>query len=217
LTLIGYTQVCRSSNCSTKTSLTTKTESDINPLPQGPYANPFQAYTASKIFAHHATDSWYADASPSFSLIRILPSFVVGKNELVTSKSAFLSGSNAVVFSPLVGDKISDPTPGATVHLDDVANAHVQSLNLRIDGNQNFLLSSDAPAGIVFDDIIEIAKQNFPEAVKSSVLPLGGSRPTARINLDVSKAEKAFGWRHKPFEEQFKPIIEQWIELSASA
>ncbi|KAI9763864.1 MAG: hypothetical protein M1840_009048 [Geoglossum simile] len=192
-------------------------ESNINPPPQGPYAHPFQAYTASKILAHHATDAWYADASPSFSLVRILPTFVVGKHELATSKSAFLTGSNAIVFSPLVGEKTNDAVPGATVHLDDVANAHVQSLGLHIDGNQNFLLSSDTPAGIVFNDAIEIAKKNFPEAVKSGVLPLGGNRPTERINLDVSKAEKAFGWQHKPFEEQVKSIVGQWIELSTAA
>ena len=69
----------------------------------------------------------------------------------------------------------------------------------------------------MFDDAIEVAKKYFPEAVSSGVLPLGGNRPTLKINLDTSKAEKAFGWTHKPFEEQVKAIVEHWIELNAAA
>ncbi|KAI9776644.1 MAG: hypothetical protein M1839_009450 [Geoglossum umbratile] len=195
----------------------TYTEADISPAPTGPYANGFEAYGASKILAQRATDRWYANKAPGFSIVRILPSFVVGRNELVTSKSDFISGSNAVVFGPLVGDKVDQPTPGISVHLEDVANAHVQALDPRVANGENFILSSDGPAGIVFDDIIKISERLFPDAVKSGVLPLGGTRPTIRMNLDTRKTEETFGWKHKSFEEQVAEMVGHWVELNAAA
>ncbi|KAH0545365.1 hypothetical protein FGG08_000506 [Glutinoglossum americanum] len=189
-------------------------EADITPAPNGPFHSSWEAYSASKRLSYYATSDWYEATKPQFDIIRLMPSFVIGKNELITDKKNFITGSNALVSGVLFGDKATAPNVGVTVHLDDVAKAHVQALSPKIEGNQDFILSSDCPEGIVYDDAIEITKKSFPDAVASGLFPLGGTHPTAKIKMDVSKAEKAFGWTFQPYEEQVKNLVRHWIELN---
>lgn len=193
------------------------TEADIAATPQPPYADPFQAYSASKFLSYHATDDWYAAHRPHFDIIRLLPTFVLGANELVSSKQALFSGSNTSVLAPLSGTTATQPRPGTTVHLHDVACAHVRALDPAVPGNQDFILASDTPDGVAFDDALEIASKHFPDAVAKGLIPLGGSNPSIRIQLDVSKAEKVLGLNFLPFEDQVKNVVSQWVELSAAA
>src|SRR5580698_6151144 len=46
---------------------------------------------------------------------------------------------------------------------------------------------------VQFEDAFEIAKRLFPEAVKDGRLPLGGSRPTLPMTLDIQETVDVFG------------------------
>lgn len=52
--------------------------------PKGPYTQPAKAYDASKVFALHATKEILEREKPHYDVINILPSFIIGKNELIT-------------------------------------------------------------------------------------------------------------------------------------
>jgi nucleoside-diphosphate-sugar epimerase len=172
---------------------------------------------ASKFLSYHATSDWYKANNPQFDIIRLLPTFVIGENELVSQKKDMMSGSNARVVGPISGIETTIPLPGTSVHLHDVARAHVRALNPKVEGNQDFILACNSPDGVVFDDALEIAKKHFPDAIASGVIPLGGTNPTVNFPIDASKAEKVLGLNFLSYEEQVKSVLTQWVELSATA
>ncbi|KAL1962712.1 hypothetical protein VTN77DRAFT_9256 [Rasamsonia byssochlamydoides] len=60
--------------------------SRVSPDPGGPYSTAMEAYAASKIIALNATERFVQEHQPAFDIVNIHPSFVIGKNELVTDK-----------------------------------------------------------------------------------------------------------------------------------
>ena len=67
-----------------------------------------------------------------------------------------------------------------------------------------------------FDDVIEITKKAFPEAVASGILPLGGHLPCMKQILDTTETVETFGRMHN-FEEAVKEVVGQYLELKAKA
>jgi len=102
---------------------------------------------------------------------------------------------------------------GASVHVDDVARAHVDGLKQSVPGNRDYILSSDAPEGIEWQDMIKFVKKDFPEAVENGVFKLQGSMPTRPWRLQTSDTEEAFGWKHISLEETVKALAEQYLEF----
>ena len=89
------------------------------PFVVGPYPSDFHAYNASKVAALEATNSFILGNKPSFKVININPSFVVGKNELITDVKDIMLGTNSTTLGALLGNKLSFPVFGASVHVDD--------------------------------------------------------------------------------------------------
>ncbi|KAN0110630.1 hypothetical protein V8E51_007017 [Hyaloscypha variabilis] len=106
------------------------------------------AYWNSKIASYQATKDYIAKEKPAFDVITLMPTFVIGKNELVTDPRKITDGSNGLPFHQILGVD-SPPAVGVTVHLDDVSKAHVLSLDPKVSGNTNYLLSSGAVDGII--------------------------------------------------------------------
>lgn len=95
-----------------------------------------------------------------------------------------------------------------------MARIHVESLDeAKVVGSKSFLLDAGR---MKFDDALEIAEKEFPEAVKSGILPLGGHLPSASHILDISDTVKTFGKLHT-YPEAAKEVIGQYIELKAKA
>jgi len=90
------------------------------PFIGGPYPTDFHAYNASKVAAFDATNAFIESEKPSLDVVNISPSFVVGKNELVTDiiKDATL-GTNVTVLGVVLGNKLPYPVFGNSVHVDD--------------------------------------------------------------------------------------------------
>jgi hypothetical protein len=143
-----------------------------------------------------------------------MPSFFIGKNELITSASEyFASGTNRIALGPILGNKVEQARPGNSVYVNDVAKIQVMSLDPKIKGNQNFVISGHGLEGIIWDDAIEIAKKNFPEAVEKGVLKLGGTQPTKKLLLDSSRTEEVLGFKLAGYEEQVKSVLGHYLEL----
>jgi nucleoside-diphosphate-sugar epimerase len=187
------------------------------PVHTGDYASEFHAYMDSKVRALAATHDFVAEKKPRFDVINIMPSFIIGKNELVTNTTDFLNGTNKVVFSAVLGIKADSPRPGTTIYLNDVARLHVDALNPKIAGNQDFPASSGGVDGVTLNDSIEIVAKHFPKEVAAGVLPNSGSTPTLRVAIDASKTEKVFGFKFAGLEKQVVEIAEQYIALSSKA
>lgn len=147
-----------------------------------------------------------------------MPSFIIGKNELTTSiEEMRTKGTNRHVLTAILGVKNPKPNPGTTVFLDDVAKIEVMSLDPKIPGGQNFLVSSGGVKGTTWNDAIDIVRKNFPEEVKRGVWPLDGSQPTKLTKVDSSRTEETFGFRLADYETQVKSVVGHYLELMQKA
>jgi hypothetical protein len=80
-------------------------QSRVRPLPAARWGHFAISYRAAKVLALDATDRFLAEKSPRFSIVNIMPGYVVGPNELVTDADQVASGSNELVMSMVLGVK----------------------------------------------------------------------------------------------------------------
>jgi nucleoside-diphosphate-sugar epimerase len=171
------------------------------------------------VFALHATEAFITANKPSFDVINIMPTFIIGKNELVTDLNNIESGTNAFALAPLLGYK-NPPNLGVTVYLNDVAKVHVLALDPKIlkqGSYEYFMISSGGVEGTNFDDAIDIVKRNFPKQVEAGLFPLGGTQPAKKLHVSSERTEKVFGIKLAGFETQVKSVVQHYIDLAAIA
>jgi nucleoside-diphosphate-sugar epimerase len=186
------------------------------PTPMGPYNHMFEAYAAGKVRALVATKEFIAENKPEWDVVNILPSFVIGENELITDPELLCDSTNAAALAQVLGrDSGWGAVPSTSVHVEDVAKLHVLALDTdKIPGNQSFLAMSDGEKwGTTWGDAIEIVNRHFPEAVKKGVLPNTGLTPTKRTRVDVRRTEEVFGIKFQGYEEQVKSLVGQYLML----
>jgi nucleoside-diphosphate-sugar epimerase len=176
------------------------------------YESVFEAYAASKVASLNETEAWIRKEKPPFDVIFIFPGFVIGRDELITDIKEIFYGTNKEVLKPVTGGD-DGYIPGASVHVDDVAKAHVLSLDPKIAGNQGFILSSGGLGGTKWDESMEIVARTFPREVRSGVLPNNGKIVTMPVKIDESKTEKVLGLKLLSFEEQVKNVVGHYLEL----
>lgn len=186
--------------------------SRVRPLPTAPWGNLASAYRAAKTLALAATDRIIEEKKPHFTVVNVMPGYVIGRNELITDADALVSGSNALVLSIVKGFQAPDERPGSVTDLRDVVQIQVASLDEKIVvGNRSFLLDI---GHVELDDANDIARKAFPEAVKSGMLPLGGSIKVVWRNIDVSETLEVFGPLHS-YEDMVNRVVGQYLDLKA--
>jgi nucleoside-diphosphate-sugar epimerase len=180
-------------------------------------ADEWIAYRASKRLAYHAAEEFMASKKPAFDLVNILPSYVQGRNELVTRKEDVHNGSNDVMMDLVLGAKGGRPRKANTVFVDDVAKVEVLALDPKLAKNGDNFIAAGSPSGmgIEWNDVTPIVGKLFPDAVKSGILPLGGDQESIPVSYDVSKTEEAFGFKFAGLETQVKSLIGQYVELAS--
>jgi nucleoside-diphosphate-sugar epimerase len=184
------------------------------PFPAGPYHRAFEAYAAGKVQALVATEEFMREKKPEFDVINIMPSFVIGDNELITDAGLLCDGTVKAALAQILGkDSGWGPTPSTSVHVEDVAKLHVLALDPKIAGNQSFLASSEGVNGTTWSDAIGIVNRNFPEAVRKGILPNNGTAITKRTRINASRTEEVFGIKFQSYEEQVKTVVKQYLSL----
>lgn len=190
------------------------------PIP--PYINRYEAYSASEVYARHATDDFVAVRRPDFDVINIMPAFMIGKDELITDFDEIEKGTNFFALTAIRGYE-NQAAPGITVHVDDVAKIQVRALDnnvlRRVDDPiyDHFLVSSGGLIGTTFDDAIDIVKARFKEESEQGLFPFGGTQPAKRAFIDSSRTERVFGLNLRDFEEQVMSVVEHYVELAHAA
>jgi nucleoside-diphosphate-sugar epimerase len=152
-------------------------------VPPPPYDSELRAYCVGKAAALNASEAFIRDNATSFDLISIIPSWIFGKDELVTNTKDMRTGSTKVLINGLLTGNPGVASIGNAVLCEDVARAHVRALDPNIEGNQSFLLNVEAN----WEDTIPIAKKYFPGAFKSGLFQDGGRQPTIPLKWDASK------------------------------
>ncbi|KAF7563654.1 hypothetical protein G7046_g478 [Stylonectria norvegica] len=177
---------------------------------QPPYRSSFEAYSAAKASTLNLTEQWVELEKPAFDLVHIAPGHVFGPNELVTDPEELLqTGTNRIILAPITG-KAYTMEPGVTVHLDDVAEAHVRALSPSTPGNRLYILSSGGIEGNKLDDCFEIVQRNFPEYV-GSILLNNGSLPSSLFRADASESSRLLGIDFIPYEQQVVDTVSYYL------
>jgi nucleoside-diphosphate-sugar epimerase len=189
--------------------LTLFTAADIN-LELAKASSSMEAYFASKTLSRIATKEFMEKEKPSFEFVNLMPTMVFGPDELATNAQGLMSNANGLVLGALMDVKMPRMV-GATVHVDDVARAHIDGLESSVPGNREYILSSDVLEGICWEDAESNVKRNFPEAVEKGIFKLEGSMPLNPWRLDTRETEDAFGWKPISFEETVRELVEQYL------
>jgi hypothetical protein len=168
----------------------------------------FAAYAGSKQIALNETTKFIAENHPSFDVIHILPSVILGANELTTKRSEMLTGTNRYVVNIMIGNDAAAPMLGATVFVDDCAVLHVRALDERVAGNQNFLTSAGS---ITWADVKGIATKSFEKQIAEEGFKLNGKMDTRVLTLDVKKTDEEFGLKWTPFKEQVESVVAHYL------
>ncbi|KAK4034685.1 putative NADPH-dependent methylglyoxal reductase GRP2 [Parachaetomium inaequale] len=189
-------------------------EDERVPAPRKPYKDEFEAYVASKIEALKAAEEWMEEQRcrhdpPTFDAVYLHPGFVLGPNHRATRAHQVLRGGNSMIMAILHGFPLGTH-PGTTVHVDDVAYAHVKALDKKhVPGNQSFMLC--APA--VWEDTVDIVRKKFPGAFRASGVPVRESITTFEINAGTTYTQRIFNFKFASFEEQVESAMRQYLEL----
>ncbi|KAH8685688.1 hypothetical protein BGZ60DRAFT_522972 [Tricladium varicosporioides] len=213
------------------TTNTTTSSSRVHPLPKqnGPFpavGGPpphVLAYLYGKTLALAATEDFIATQHPSFSIVNIMPGYVLGPHALATGTKDLWKSTNALVLSIAVGKQAETPNPGSVVHVEDVAEMHVRCLDsatlpLANGKSQDFLMELGRKTGneMQWDDARSIIKKHFAKALENDTLKEGGSQPTTEQRVDIGKSAEVLGRPLKGYEEMVKDIVEQYLQLVES-
>ncbi|KAL8705559.1 MAG: hypothetical protein Q9201_001337 [Fulgogasparrea decipioides] len=186
-------------------------------------------YVNSKIAAanfvrEYTTTSGFQSAH--FSIVDIMPGWILGPNELVESKKTAFNGSNLILswlfidlplasMAGLPNDK-DIPWLPETVHRDDVVECHVKALEVdKVPGRyRNFLLCSHTPTGPGFMDAIDTVRKNFPQEVAGGRIPFAGKLDTITCKFDVTPTEiNLLGHLFRPYEQQVIDTVSWYLHL----
>ena len=184
------------------------------PLDEGPYTNSMHAYAASKIAALNHAEGWIKSEKPQFDTIHIHPGFIFGRDELCDSTDYFQTGTNRILLNIALGNATKNLTLTVSyAHVNDVARAHVMSLEPKVLGDQSFILSNPGHNGETWDDVLSIVEKHYPEEVRSGVFNPNNAWSARGFKADVQKTEETFGFKHATLEESVKSVLDHYLEL----
>lgn len=153
----------------------------------------FLRYCNSKIGATNLVHEYAATHGSEchFSMVNLMPGWVLGPEELSRNKKEAFKGSNLLLswllssevnvtaILPIMLGLPADTEPqllSETVHLDDVVESHVKALDIdKVPGQyRNFLLCSNSPTGPVIMDAADIVRKELPKEVADGKIPITG-------------------------------------------
>ena len=147
----------------------------------------FHRYINSKIAATNLVHEYVNKSrTVQFSIVNLMPGWILGPEELARSKQEAFKGSNMILswlfsdlnLAPFFGVPMDEDPPllSETVHLDDVVESHVNALDTgKVPGKyRNFLLCSDSPTGPVYMDAADIVRKELPQEVADKKIPFTG-------------------------------------------
>lgn len=189
---------------------------DLAPLPkiEQLVQNPWVAYSASKKLAHAATDEFVQTQNLHFDVVHVLPAYVQGRNEPVTSSRELRErpSSNQTMINFLQGHKEPQPRPTDFVLVDDVAATHVAAMEAQhIESGERFIAAY--PGTVEWPEIERVVRELFPRQVETGVLPLGGEQPGFTLNLDSSKTTRRLGVEFHGIQDMVRSLVGQYVEL----
>lgn len=202
--------------------LTPEKAYDVAPPPSkselDSYTSAAKAYFASKVLSHRAASEFMADNSPHFDLVRTLPGYVQGGNELATSTDELVRGSSEGTINTALGKIAPFPKPANQVLLDDVAKAHVLALDKsKVKGGQNLVLVGGDGAGWKWDEFVPYIEDMYSAEIAAGIFkPRKGQQVYEHV-LDIAESEKSLGFKFTGPREMVKSVLDSYLQLLKKA
>lgn len=190
---------------------------DLAPIPKVEEVpkNPWVAYGASKILANVAVEDFVKDNKLNFDIVNILPSYVQGRNEPVSSSKELLErpSSNLTMIRFITGYKDTNPRPNDFVHVDDVAAVHVAAMEAKNITSGERFIAAYTPC-VTWGEVETVVRNMFPEDIKNGVLPMGGEIVDSYWGLESSKTTEKLGVKFRGIEDMVRSLVGQYVELA---
>jgi nucleoside-diphosphate-sugar epimerase len=195
------------------TWLTTHTENSNEPhpvdlnmsFPDGVTGHALK-YQASKILAHDATLKFIKDHNPSFKVITVHPTFVLG-HSLIQKSAQEISGGN-YLFMGSLSSKQPMITP-QIVDVRDVADTMLATINAEIDKNGEEFIINGKPTS--WDAMTAFVKFKYPQVPVNLEPPFESG-----FEADGAKAEKYLGAKWLPMEDIIGSLLDQQLAFKKS-
>lgn len=154
--------------------------------------NPYEAYIASKAIVEKKVWKFVETEKPSFDIITLLMTYVFG--DVLIKSDNKPSGTNALLWGTLKNGAQGGMME-QTVHVRDVADAHLRSLNAFVEGNQRFIIANDSTN---FENAFELVKKEFPNETWNF-----GNIISTNVTYDNRKAKEVLGIKYRSFKVLF--------------
>jgi nucleoside-diphosphate-sugar epimerase len=183
--------------------------SRVNRIPKGPWTDERSAYHAGKVAALAAAERFLRDEQPHFSIVHLLPGYVIGPKHFATDPQNVMASSNVAILSVLLGQEGDRPSQRVIVGLTDTARTHVEALDEeKVTGSELFILD----AHVTFDEVSDIVRAKLPAVAEQGYLPLGGSVKAVETPCDTENTVRAFG-KLDSYEHDVVDLVKQFLEL----
>jgi len=158
-------------------------------------------YAASKILAHQATRDFLGKNNPHYNLTTFHPTFVLGYS-LIQKTPESIDGINGLFWKSLFSKKPMVPQ-GGWVHVLDIADAHVKSLEASTESGTEFLLSGP---NLSWDDAVKFIKNIYPRLGCKLEPPFEKGWV-----VDVTKANQVLKLKWRSQETVIQDVINQQL------
>ncbi|CAG7944432.1 unnamed protein product [Penicillium nalgiovense] len=170
--------------------------------PRNPAGTPMKLYQASKILANNATWEFRETAKPQYALVTLHPAFVYGHNLVQSSADQVNAGSNGGLWNIIMNGDPSGNLVG--VHIQDVAEAHIKTLDPKIVDGSKYLLVGPKTTGA---EIARIVHKHYPDSGASISEDFQGFS----FPVDMTKAETELGIKWRSFEAIVRDLMDQQL------
>lgn len=162
--------------------------------------NPYEAYIASKAIVEKKAWKFVETEKPSFDIITLLIAYVLG--DVLVKKDNKPSGTNALLWG-ILKNGAQGGMMEQTVHVRDVADAHVRALNASVKGNQRFIIANDP---MKFNNAFEFVKKEFPNETWNF-----GSTVSTNVTYDNRRAKDVLGIKLRSFKSTILDTVRQYV------
>ncbi len=128
--------------------------------------------------------------------------------------SGLQQNSNGLAMSVRQGLISTVARPEVITHIEDVARIHIAALDEeKVLRNQTYILEGGKEGEkVVFEDVNEIIRREFPGAVERGWVKGEGKPVPAYQVIDSSETKKKFG-ELKGYDEVVRDLLKQWVRL----
>lgn len=152
----------------------------------------------------------------AFKLVNTFSGYLQGRNELYTSAKDMENmarlGSNEGIMYTALGKSLGMPRLTHQVYLDDVARAHVVSLE-RAQHLDNLIVAGNGGQGMPWSEVVSIIERLYPTQVADGIFDPRADDPDRIVSYDIGSSQDVLGFEFAGVETMVRSVLDQYLAL----